>query len=124
MGARFEPRSVAKLRAKLDALTPAAREGVAEALDKVGGRIERSAKRRAPRLTGALRKSITHEVDNKALTLAVGTDLFYSRFVEFGTVDTPAQPFLFPAAKASRRRNAKEIAQSIEPKLKRVARRG
>lgn len=142
MALRFEPRTSAALAAKLRTLTPEVRRGLVDQLGVVGLRIERSAKRRAPKLTGALRKSIRHQVDPKTLSVTIGTDLFYSRFVEFGTAGglagarsakgravrrshpgTPARPFLWPAYKGSKRRNQKEIAQAIRGRLARVARR-
>ncbi len=46
----------------------------------------------APVDTGQLRDSITAEADR------VTTDVEYAAYVEYGTSDTPAQPFMRPAA--------------------------
>ncbi|MBR5823797.1 MAG: HK97 gp10 family phage protein [Paludibacteraceae bacterium] len=49
--------------------------------------VERSAKEKAPKDTGALRRSITSEVDNSSgeITGVVFTPLEYAPYVEFGT---------------------------------------
>lgn len=44
--------------------------------------------------TGALRDSITHNVDSNGKEAAVGTDLDYAKYLEFGTSKMPARPFL------------------------------
>ena len=44
--------------------------------------------------TGALRDSITHNVDANGKEAAVGTDLDYAKYLEFGTSKMPARPFL------------------------------
>lgn len=63
--------------------------------------IEADAKRRAPVLTGNLRRSIHHEVvlqtESRAVA-TVGTDVEYAGYVEFGTSRMAAQPYLRPAA--------------------------
>lgn len=59
------------------------------------------AKRRAPVLTGNLRRSIHVEQGAVTLTRAeakVGTDVEYAPYVEFGTSRMRAQPYLRPAA--------------------------
>jgi HK97 gp10 family phage protein len=53
----------------------------------------------APRLTGKLQDSITTEFKHghNGPTVRVGATAEHAPFVEFGTDDTPAQPFLRPA---------------------------
>ena len=54
-----------------------------------------SAQEKVPVKTGRLKSSLAvREETNGA---SVETDVFYAPFVEFGTVKTPAQPYLFPA---------------------------
>lgn len=67
--------------------------------------IQNDAKRRAPFLTGTLRRSIHTEADVAAggAAATVGTDLEYAAPVEFGHTTSakthvPAQPYLRPAA--------------------------
>jgi HK97 gp10 family phage protein len=74
----------------------------------VANEIRDDARRRAPRRTGALRRSI--RVDNVldeqgAVVYRVGWDkriAWYGPLVEFGTEKTRAQPHLRPAADAVR----------------------
>jgi HK97 gp10 family phage protein len=84
--------------------------------------IAASAKRNAPVLTGALKKSIRvfDEPDKpKGERVAyIGSRLFYARFVEFGTSHTQANPFLRPAldesAQAALDKLAENLSQGIE----------
>lgn len=46
---------------------------------------------------GQLKRSIARNVRADGLQASVGSGLDYAKFVEFGTGDTPAEPFLFPA---------------------------
>lgn len=59
--------------------------------------IQRGAKERCPVDTGRLRNSIATERDEDGLSGAVGTNVQYAPFVEFGTSRAAAQPYLFPA---------------------------
>lgn len=70
-----------------------------ESLKAWGTDVRDTAKTLAPVRTGALKKGITLRVQGAALTATVGTHTgpFYGHFVENGTSDTPAQPFLGPA---------------------------
>lgn len=68
----------------------------ARALEKIGLVAEGYAKRLCPVDTGNLRNSITHDTDDEAAY--IGTNVEYAVYVEMGTVNTPAQPYLKPAA--------------------------
>lgn len=67
----------------------------ARALEKIGLAAEGYAKRLCPVDTGRLRNSITHTTDDEAAY--IGTNVDYAVYVEMGTVNTPAQPYLKPA---------------------------
>lgn len=95
------------------------------ALEAVGLQVEGYAKLKAPVDTGLLRNSITHAVSGKPTAISkykadkgdksgtysgaapadsdgeksvyVGTNVFYAPYQEYGTMKTPAQPFLKPA---------------------------
>lgn len=54
-----------------------------QALGKAGAVVERAAKQKAPKDSGALKRSITSEVDG--LTCTVYTPLEYAPYVEYGT---------------------------------------
>jgi len=76
-------------------------EKINNVLRKKGLRIVRSAKQKAPVDTGRLRSSITLEEEtvDRFIKVKVGTNVEYAPFVEFGTENQPAQPFLRPAAR-------------------------
>lgn len=57
--------------------------------------LEKLAKRRAPKRTGALRDSITST--SSGLTAEIGPTIRYAPFVEYGTYKMRPQPYLGPA---------------------------
>lgn len=65
------------------------------ALEEIGLTAEGYAKKECPVDTGRLRNSISHDVKEK--TAYIGTNVEYAPYVELGTVNTKAQPFLKPA---------------------------
>lgn len=75
-----------------------------------GMKVEEAAKRNASGrpgpevVTGRLRNSIQWVLHADALGpyVDVGTNVHYAPFLEFGTVNMPAYPFLGPAAEAAR----------------------
>lgn len=79
MDIRFEG-----LEAVIDAMDEVANiEGIEQAIQQSCALIERSAKQKAPKQTGALRASITSDVSGT--TGKVYTALEYAPYVEFGT---------------------------------------
>jgi HK97 gp10 family phage protein len=62
-------------------------EGMEQAVGKACALVERSAKEKAPKDTGALRRSITSEVkrDGDTIEGTVFTPLEYAPYVEYGT---------------------------------------
>lgn len=58
-----------------------------EAIEKACRSVEYAAKQKAPRLTGALKASITHEIaeENGEIVGYVGTNIEYAPYQEFGT---------------------------------------
>ena len=62
---------------------------------KVGKGALQSARGHVPVLSGALRDSL--RLTQTGARAVVGTDLFYARFVEYGTSDTAPDPFIGPA---------------------------
>jgi len=64
-----------------------------------GAKVENAAKAIVPVDTGALRDSIELLVEGIATvaTAWVGTTIRYGGYVEYGTSNTPAQPYLRPA---------------------------
>lgn len=82
------------------------------ALEKVGLMAERNAKIACPVDTGRLRGSISHTHDKN--TAYVGTNVEYAPYVEMGTVNTKAQPYLKPAIV----NHVQEYKNIIEQELK------
>lgn len=78
-----------------DLIEQAAFSQIETALEKVGLMAERNAKIACPVDTGRLRNSISHTHDKN--TSYVGTNVEYAPYVEMGTTNTKAQPYLKPA---------------------------
>jgi len=77
-------------------------DGLQKGLEKVGLIVERQAKINVsqsvghPKVqTGRLRASITHNVNPGEVE--IGSNVVYSKYLEFGTSKMPPYPFLFPA---------------------------
>ena len=69
----------------------------ARALEIVGGMAETYAKQLCPVDTGRLRNSISHAQQDEN-TEVIGTNVEYAPFVELGTRNMAARPYLRPAA--------------------------
>lgn len=78
-----------------DLIEQAAFSQIETALEKVGLMAERNAKLACPVDTGRLRGSISHTHDKN--TAYIGTNVEYGPYVEMGTTNTKAQPYLKPA---------------------------
>lgn len=59
--------------------------------------IQNAAKEGAPYRTGTLRRSIAIEDGPGEYEVSIGTDVEYAPYVEFGTVNMAARPYLRPA---------------------------
>lgn len=84
--------------------------------------------KRKSRSTGALKESIRSFVSKKHLSASVsaggkvkGVDTYYAKFVEFGTKDSPAQPFLYPAARAHESETEKKLIKVMTTAIKKGA---
>lgn len=120
-----------------------------EAVNEACILVENDAKRRCPVDTGELRMSITHEIENvseTSITGAIGTNLSYAPYVEFGTgifsslgngrqdrwsyqdakgewhstIGQHPQPYLQPALEANRKDVKELIIRKIEEGVKRL----
>src|SRR3972149_4147846 len=80
--------------------------GLQKSLEKVGALVEREAKINVTQTppshpqvqTGRLRASIIHETDKDSVS--IGTNVVYSKWLEFGTSKMPPYPWLFPAVES------------------------
>jgi HK97 gp10 family phage protein len=68
--------------------------------------------------TGRLVRSINWEVDDSKLVGLVGTNLKYGAWLEFGTKDMEARPWLSPAFKKNIKMIVKLITKGVKEALK------
>jgi HK97 gp10 family phage protein len=87
---------MARLVSNLSKIAAQARHLAAEALKETGEDIADLTKQLAPVKTGRLRDSYRVEVVDES-TVRVGSDVDYSVYQEYGTVNMAAQPHLTPA---------------------------
>ena len=89
-----------------------------EAIQTILLRVEGDARRNAPVDTGNLRASLESTVVDLAETAtlagAVGTDVRYAIFQEFGTAVMDAQPFLRPALRDNKDFIAEQLTTAVE----------
>ncbi len=81
-------------------------------MGKVGAVVERQAKKNVsqpkgghPRVdTGRLRSSIIHWVwtDANTFNVGIGSNVYYGKHLEHGTIHHPPYPWLFPAVEMSK----------------------
>jgi HK97 gp10 family phage protein len=82
--------------AKLVAAAVTVKPRVESEIETVAENITETMRSLAPVDTGALVDSIDYEVSGG--TAEIGPTVSYAYFVEYGTVDTPPQPYAGPAA--------------------------
>lgn len=97
-----------------DKVTRKTRKEIEKEVRKVGEDIVRDAKAVVPVDTGRLKKSINYKLSPDRLSVKVGTDVYYSMFVEFGTYKMPARPYLTPAIA----RHAPRLTKGVEDAVK------
>lgn len=89
---------------------------VAIALDKSVGELVEFQKRLVPVDQGDLRDSIKSRMGRHELArevVAGNERAFYAAMVEFGTVNTPAQPFFFPPYRSLRKRIKARVRAAV-----------
>jgi HK97 gp10 family phage protein len=115
---------IEKLKRRLvDVIPKKAREALEEAMLQSADLIVAGAKLRVPVESGELRDSI-HRTEVRVskrggfyVAIAAGkrtkNNYNTARIVEFGTMDTPAQPFLLPSYRANRKRAQRRMRKAI-----------
>ena len=93
--------------------TQAVREAVQPALDKSAEELVTMQRQLAPVDEGDLRESLHVEPGEHELTRKVRTDDFKARWQEFGTANSPAQPFFFVSYRLLRKRLQSRIKRAI-----------
>ncbi len=87
---------MAKLYSNLSEIAAGSEQAVKNALLQTAADVVSIAKQLAPVDTGALKQSIG-AIPETSTSILIGSDKEYAPFVEYGTVNSPAQPFLTPA---------------------------
>lgn len=112
---------VTPLRRKLRRMPDEATKGIKAAMIKLAADIEASAKSRVPVDTGTLRDNITAKVSRDGLSARIGVQgkkaskkAYYGPFIEFGTVKTPAQPFMGPAFEENKQEGIRRVGEEID----------
>lgn len=88
------------LRSNIPQLRASLPDAAARGVARAAFLVEDLAKQLCPVDTGALRASIRVTPTAPALRMAVIATQAYAAHVEYGTLHSPAQPFLTPAARA------------------------
>jgi HK97 gp10 family phage protein len=102
-----------KIKDNSAAVLQAVKQQAEAALEEAGAQCEGYAKMDCPVDTERLRASISHVTQE--LVTHVGTDTFYGKYVELGTVNMRTQPYLKPALV----NHFTEYKEIIESKFKR-----
>lgn len=125
-----------RLKRKLLALPQRARKEIAAALDESAREITSMQRSLVPVESGTLRGTIRYSTDAARLRTTIeaggeattkpvrngsGTDYDYALGVEFGTSDTPAEPFFFVAYRSLKKRAKSRISRAITKAAKAVA---
>lgn len=111
MATSFEVRGVAQLEAALRRKAAQAHAASVRAVADEVGRVEGDARHGAPRLTGALVDGI--KGSSRGTSGVVRSSARHGGFVEFGTYKDSPQPYMGPAAEASRGRFPGGAARTI-----------
>ena len=77
--------------------------------------VVNSAKRRVPKKTGTLSRSIHAEVESDGVL--VGTDVSYAKYVEQGTARMKGRPYLQPALTENTTHIQNQVAKAIQQML-------
>lgn len=105
---------------RFEELAAKAEEACYQAVNDAADRIVSEALMLVPRSSGELAKSIRRETLGLGQAAAAAGDrrkAFYASMVEFGTVKTPARPFMTPAAEKGRQQFLDDLAR-LEERMK------
>lgn len=75
-----------------------------------------SAKRRVPKKTGTLSRSIHMEPEGD-IGVLVGTDVKYAKYVEWGTARMKGRPYLYPALTENQQRIQNRVQKAMRQML-------
>lgn len=97
--------------------------GSVAALTVIGQQAVTEIRRRAPLLTGRLRRSYTYEVDRAARYVEVSSNVEYAPYQEFGTRHQDGTPHVRPALEALRPRIPELVAEGAARAARQAAAR-
>jgi len=141
MSSRKQVTGVDRLNAKFRALPDGAQREMLRAAVRGADELRRAQQSLAPVSTGALRDSIEvtlpgdwtpaysapggdFRVPEYAVMVTVGNaDVRYAHLVEYGTSDTTAQPFFWPAYRLHRKRIKSRVSRAGARAARRIAAR-
>lgn len=101
---------------EFDKITESLERELEQAINNTVLHGERVAKQNAPVDTGHLRRSISSETNG--LEGELFTNVEYAPFVEYGTSNQSAQPFMLPAQQEMEKKLNDEVAKAIAKGLK------
>lgn len=105
---------LSKMKADLARAAAKIQQAADDAVDEGAEAVAQGMRAGAPVDTGELVDGIAVRPAEDGVGKDVGVfDVGHAGFVEFGTEDTPAQPFAQPAAEAERRRLPKRVADRV-----------
>jgi len=102
---KIDIKGMDELIGKVNRLNKLAEVRVADQVRKSANKIRKAAKVRVPVETGALKKSIRAKYSKDKLSAVIGPQGkvgWRAHFVEFGTTETQAQPYMVPAWEENR----------------------
>lgn len=126
---------VNKLNRKLRRMGPAVKKGLGPALQTVADAVHADALKRIPVREGDLAAALKKQVLPKGTSARVGywqkgnkknweLGGWRAHFIEFGTLNSPAIPFIRPAFRENIAFARKTIDKAVDKVLKKVARGG
>lgn len=86
---------------------------IPEALEIVGQVATTEIKRRAPLLTGRLRRSYTYDVDSRGRWVEISSNVEYAPYQEFGTRRIEGTPHVRPGIEATTRQIPRILAEGM-----------
>lgn len=98
IGARVE--GLEEARRALEKVMSAERAALPEVLEVIGQQWTTEVRRRAPLLTGRLRRSYTYDVDPRGAYVELSSNVVYAPYQEFGTSRGPGRPHVRPGTEA------------------------
>ncbi len=94
---KAEFKNLSQFQARMKDLKVKIHETIETALESGAENIADRARERVPIKNGLLRESITAQKGGSNLNFLVEAKAPHARFVEYGTLKTPARPFFWPA---------------------------